>query len=314
MPIGTLRDLMRQVQAQAPDNIKSFFRPFSTKGGPGGNNDHRTRAGLVATLEQAAKDRERDWQLPDPKSFFRRTINSFGRESAKFIQPALVEKHRLTRNGNEIWMDADSIDTAVAQQTALLRTFAFLGVWNGNAQSLRCLKARLTAARANARIHKFGVILNTDDRGGGAHWVAVVCNTRARQRTIYYFDSFGRPASAYPGHQAVVNALAHDLGISTKEHNKKDVQGRNHYLCGPFAVYCVVQMAREGRVAPHLYTIRNIKKFREDIVYVPTLARRRRIYNQAQKKAREHVPAPAHVSSSSSGREVIVLDSSSDEE
>lgn len=259
LPISLLRDMVRVFREYARnDEDKLAFRPSSVQGGRRGSHNHRTKAGLYATILETLRDLPEPlwvWPEADPANAFLQqlsvrqpwqTASVAETLRTKFFKPMFASEDRLDMDFDQGWMRNHDIEAVIHQSTKSKRSFAFLGVHTPATKALRGLLKTLHLALRQPQYRTFGVIWNTDDEDAGTHWVSALFFPR--QTHYEYFDSFGhRPNRAVTCHMKAVKAeMAKFYGFAEDEWTHPPQSSvRRHQTgstqCGMYASWFILE-------------------------------------------------------------------------
>lgn len=266
LPGTVLRDMLKTFHAHAVNPVdEKAFRPYSVHGGRDGASNHRTKAGLLRTVNQALEGiPEQAWVEPDvaPENPYLRQLVLRQPHQQEALAGVLQRQYfKPTINAatdtqfRNTLLTTDLIHQGVVNATSHLRSFAFLGVarpvYSGTQQLLANLhQFWRVQSRGRPRYKVFGVVWNTDPREEGSHWVAALFFPF--QRRYEYFDSMANPPPEVVGCQMklVKQELARFADFPNKDWNGEMntvVHQRGGIQCGMYSIWFIVQRLVEKR-------------------------------------------------------------------
>jgi hypothetical protein len=225
--------LLRQLLASANKvGAKSMnLKPFTSRGGPRRNNDHRTKAGISRTLQQITGLPEDKWlqRRSTPNMF----VDQFLRDSlqdymSEYVRPGLQRANYRSR-----WLTSFDISNAIQFWSRRKHNFAYLGTWPNTLQGAVSVMKGMRANYDKKRITRFAAVFNTSPRpGDGEHWVAYFLDLK--HKSLCFFDSFGRkPKGPLAGFDKAIPSTYR------RWYNEKKYQlGANQ--CGIYVIYWVL--------------------------------------------------------------------------
>lgn len=186
-------------------------------------------------------------------------VRSFQRLHMAVIMEAKYFKPRLDAPFDTILLSAENINNALNGVFPSEGNFLYLGA--ARPKEVQQVFHRLTTSREPDDFRPFGLVLNTSDRGGGHHWVALMYFPAASM--CEYFDPMNMPPNALVA-EFTTNfgkLTANYCGVNprslwdtpdakTKRHQKGDEQ------CGMFCIWYMVQRMRLGRTMEEVHASR----------------------------------------------------------
>jgi hypothetical protein len=217
---------------------QDMYRPNTRYGGKHENNDHRSKAGMLKTIHQAAGEVPvRKWLIVNTPE-----VLTWWRESKPLLKRMQSELNPPSKaSGDHIWLDTNDISDKLMQFEEVYNwRFLNLEVYASHTDvTTKSICARLRKKWAiKSRYTSCAFVLNDSDRNLGSHWVCVFFNRK--ERCIEYFDSMGYKANRIIA--GIIEKVQQCLGPNVTFENRTGPRlQQSSTECGMYALYYIKQ-------------------------------------------------------------------------
>lgn len=260
LPATVLRSMLKTFQHEAVNmgNEKDAesFRPYTKNGGRDHKSNHKTKAGLLRTVQQALDGLpEETWTVSevDPENPYLQALQKPNRALkqrdglAGTIEDQYFKPRIDDRNFESSWLTASQINAAVRTTTMSVKSFVFLGVYRPVPEATESL-LKILAKKWNPRVkQKFAVVWNTATSERGSHWVTGLFFPH--EKACEFFDSMGPKKSkanvpVLQQFKIVATKLANLQGFDPKQwmarYNRTAHQQKSEQ-CGMYSIWYILQ-------------------------------------------------------------------------